>query len=99
MSASKKAAPLPIVSGRYFFPNAPLTCVNRMPAAVATSVKVMGELAGACADGRATGHATATAAAATKRSALGVMRSDRAYAGRQGRPHHPNTLVTARQMD
>src|SRR5688572_22182946 len=39
-SASKNAAPDPIVSGRYFLPNAPLLWRNRMPAAEVTSVNV-----------------------------------------------------------
>src|SRR6478672_6616693 len=32
------AQPEPIVSGRYFLPNAPLLCLKRMPACVVTSV-------------------------------------------------------------
>src|SRR5688572_16936767 len=39
-SASKNAAPEPIVSGKYFRPNAPLLCRKRMPAAEVTSVNV-----------------------------------------------------------
>src|ERR1700677_2192921 len=35
-------APLPMVSGRYFSPNAPLLCLKWMPACAVTSVKVMG---------------------------------------------------------
>src|SRR6266576_2644623 len=33
-----KAQPAPIVSGKYFFPNAPLLCLKRMPACADTSV-------------------------------------------------------------
>ena len=39
-SASKNAAPEPIVSGRYFFPARPLLWVKLMPAADVTSVNV-----------------------------------------------------------
>src|SRR3954467_5469978 len=39
-SASKKTTPEPIVSGRYFFPNAPLLCAKRIPACRVTSVNV-----------------------------------------------------------
>ncbi len=39
-SASRNAPPAPIVSGRYFLPNAPLSWRKRMPAAFVTSVKV-----------------------------------------------------------
>src|SRR5689334_5193854 len=39
-SASKKAAPEPNVSGRYFFPARPELCTNLMPACAVTSVKV-----------------------------------------------------------
>src|SRR5262245_54987986 len=39
-SASKNTPPAPSVSGRYFFPNAPLLCVNVIPAAAVTSVNV-----------------------------------------------------------
>src|ERR1700677_1928222 len=35
-------APLPMVSGRYFSPNAPLLCLKWMPASAVTSVNVMG---------------------------------------------------------
>ena len=34
--------PLPIVSGRYFFPKAPLLCLKRMPAVALTSVYSIG---------------------------------------------------------
>src|SRR5208282_24151 len=34
--------PLPIVSGRYFFPNAPVLCLKRMPACAVTSTKSIG---------------------------------------------------------
>src|SRR6476620_7039042 len=33
-----KAQPEPIVSGKYFFPNAPLLCLKRIPACAVTSV-------------------------------------------------------------
>ena len=36
-----KAQPAPIVSGKYFFPKAPLLCLKRMPAAAVTSVNSM----------------------------------------------------------
>src|SRR5262245_44444328 len=39
-SASKNATPEPIVSGKYFFPNAPLLCLKRMPANDVTLVNV-----------------------------------------------------------
>jgi len=39
---STKAHPDPIVSGRYFFPNAPLSCLKRIPAAAVTSANVIG---------------------------------------------------------
>src|SRR5689334_15472691 len=38
LSESRKAQPAPIVSGRYFLPNAPLLCLKRMPASAVTSV-------------------------------------------------------------
>ena len=37
---SPQVAPEPIVSGRYFFPNAPELCLKRMPAAVVASLNV-----------------------------------------------------------
>src|SRR5690242_7905225 len=37
-----KAAPAPIVSGRYFFPKAPLLCLKWMPAWAVTSVNSIG---------------------------------------------------------
>jgi hypothetical protein len=37
-----KQTPLPIVSGRYFLPNAPLLCLKRIPACAVTSVNSMG---------------------------------------------------------
>ena len=39
-----KAQPEPIVSGKYFFPNAPLLCLNRMPASAVTSVNSIAPL-------------------------------------------------------
>src|SRR6185295_13211550 len=36
-----KAPPAPMVSGRYFFPKAPLLCLKRMPASAVTSVNSM----------------------------------------------------------
>ena len=33
-----KQTPLPIVSGKYFFPKAPLLCLKRIPACAVTSV-------------------------------------------------------------
>src|SRR5687768_13776637 len=63
-SASKNAAPEPIVSGKYFRPNAPLLCRKRMPAAEVTSVNVGND---------------ATAAGATCRAAASDMKHS-AYA-------------------
>src|SRR5580765_8307509 len=40
-SMSRKRPPAPSVSGRYFFPNAPLLWTNLMPAGIVTSVKVI----------------------------------------------------------
>ena len=37
-----KHAPLPIVSGRYFFPNAPLLCLKRIPACEVISLNSIG---------------------------------------------------------
>src|SRR2546421_12709053 len=37
-----KAAPAPIVSGRYFLPKAPLLCLKRIPAWAVTSVNSIG---------------------------------------------------------
>src|SRR4029077_14630883 len=37
-----KQTPLPIVSGRYFLPKAPVLCLKRMPACAVTSVNSMG---------------------------------------------------------
>src|SRR5580704_11037067 len=39
--------PLPIVSGRYFFPNAPVLCLKWMPACAVTSVNWIGPKGGA----------------------------------------------------
>jgi hypothetical protein len=50
-STSTNAQPDPIVSGRYFFPNAPFSCLKRIPAAAVTSVNfsVAGAATGGCA--------------------------------------------------
>lgn len=37
-----KAQPAPIVSGKYFFPKAPLLCLKRIPAWAVTSVNSIG---------------------------------------------------------
>src|SRR5688572_23221533 len=42
-STSRNAPPAPIVSGRYFLPKAPLSCVKWIPAVLVTSVKVGSE--------------------------------------------------------
>ena len=39
-----KAQPDPIVSGKYFFPNAPLLCLKRMPASAVTSANSIAPL-------------------------------------------------------
>jgi hypothetical protein len=53
-----KQAPLPIVSGRYFFPKAPELCLKWMPAWAVMSVRVIGpEGRGAVATGLSSGTA------------------------------------------
>src|SRR5262245_9146199 len=59
-----KAPPEPLVSGRYFWPKAPLLCWNRIPAAWVTSVNSIGViLAGPVGDGDAVFEGVAEAAA------------------------------------
>src|SRR6185436_16577870 len=86
--------PLPIVSGRYFLPKAPLVWRKRMPAAVVTSVKVRPGAA-AWAAARGSGHVAAArpAAAATSRIRAnmrtgGLASGRRLAAGNRGREHH-----------
>src|SRR4051812_25513079 len=67
LSTSRKAAPEPTVSGRYFFPNAPLLCRNLIPAAAVASTKC-GIGAGVCAAGVPTARAPAASAAIENRS-------------------------------
>src|SRR6185295_13507412 len=42
LSKSRKAQPVPIVSGRYFFPKAPLLCLKCIPACAVISVNSIG---------------------------------------------------------
>src|SRR5258705_8018513 len=42
LSKSRKAERVPSVSGRYFFPKAPLLCLKCMPACAETSVNSIG---------------------------------------------------------
>src|SRR5204863_9769903 len=42
LSKSRKAQPLPSVSGKYFFPKAPLLCLKCIPACADTSVNSIG---------------------------------------------------------
>src|SRR6266446_2339403 len=42
LSKSRKAQPVPRVSGRYFFPKAPVLCLKCIPACAETSVNSMG---------------------------------------------------------
>src|SRR6185369_3860552 len=56
-----KAQPAPMVSGRYFFPNAPLLCLKRIPACAVTSVNSIGPVGrGAVGVGVGEGDAVAT---------------------------------------
>src|SRR6266850_3888963 len=42
LSKSRKAQPVPSVSGKYFFPKAPLLCLKCIPACADTSVNSIG---------------------------------------------------------
>src|SRR6267378_7151386 len=42
LSKSRKAQPVPSVSGKYFFPKAPLLCLKCIPACAETSVNSIG---------------------------------------------------------
>src|SRR5882762_2271077 len=42
LSKSRKAHPVPSVSGKYFFPKAPLLCLKCIPACADTSVNSIG---------------------------------------------------------